>query len=150
MTGRFDYIKRRDAPPPEQPQRPPGLKHREAFCLMWYGCPCGHRERYWNSRDGVTPFGTLCPSCGEPSMQHIQWGLDTFAPDHKPVIGQRVWIDMSMPQAEAIARHRIAQARAAGRGVDESPEYLAKLAAAIYENGRQPALEVWGYAEHSA
>lgn len=58
-------------------------KFCEAFCLMWYACDCGHRERFWNSRDGITPFGTSCPSCGGV-MNHVQWPLDTLAPDHVP------------------------------------------------------------------
>lgn len=144
MTGRFDQMLRRTARPEAQEA---GHAHAEAFALMWYGCPCGHRERYWNSRDGVTPFMTLCPSCGRPSMQHVDWKLDTFAPNHKPAIGQRVWVDMTLPRAEAIAKHRIAQAKSVGREIADTPEYIARLAAAIHEGGAAPALEVWGYRE---
>lgn len=57
-------------------------EHAEAFCLMWYGCKCGHRERIWNSRDGVTPFGMGCPSCGG-SMSHVDWQKDILAPQHQ-------------------------------------------------------------------
>jgi hypothetical protein len=62
-------------------------QHKEAFALMWYACACGHRERFWNSRDGVTPFGGIeCPSCGEKGMSmtgglsHIRFDLDEHAP----------------------------------------------------------------------
>ena len=154
--GRYDYLGRRDHPlngsRNAAPRRaaPGAHKHREAFCLMWYGCPCGHRERFWNSRDGVTPFGTVCPSCGEPSMRHIQFELDTYEPEHQPAHGQRVWVDMTQHQAEAIARRRIAHAKSTGRQVDESPAYLQLLTANIYVDGFQPWLEVWGYRETPA
>ena len=28
-------------------------QHREAFCLMWYACECGHRERFWERRTAL-------------------------------------------------------------------------------------------------
>lgn len=103
MTGRFDKLLHAQRPTTAQ-----GHMHKEAFCLMWYGCrACGHRERIWNSRDGVTPFCTLCPSCNHPELQHVDWGLDIYAPSHTPAIGQRVWVSMTRERAEAIARRRI-------------------------------------------
>ena len=62
MTGRFDQLLRKAAP------KGNGHNHREAFCLMWYACPCGHAERYWNSRDGVTPFMIGCEAKGCKAM----------------------------------------------------------------------------------
>lgn len=84
--------------------------HAEAFNLMWYGCKCGHRERIWNSRDGVTPFGTACPSC-DGIMDHIDWRRDERAPQHKLRAGQRFWRDGTPDEAEAIMRRRIAAMR---------------------------------------
>lgn len=83
-----------------------GHKHGEAFMLMWYGCKCGHRERIWNSRDGVTPFGIGCPSCGEIA-NHINWGLDEYAPDYKPKHGQRFFRDGTVGEAVTIMERRI-------------------------------------------
>jgi hypothetical protein len=67
-------------------------QHKEAFALMWYACACGHRERFWNSRDGVTPFGGIqCPSCGEQGMSmtgglsHIRFDLDECVPESQAV-----------------------------------------------------------------
>lgn len=82
-------------------------QHKEAFALMWYACGCGHRERIWNSRDGVTPFGTLCPSCGQPNMKHVAWGQDERKPDHKLVKGQRYWRDGTADEAVAIIERRL-------------------------------------------
>lgn len=85
-----------------------GHVHGEAFCLMWYACKnCGHRERIWNSRDGVTPFGMGCPSCGGWDMLHVNFGLDQYAPEHKLHYGQRFWRDGTPDEAEAIMRERI-------------------------------------------
>lgn len=85
-----------------------GHSHGEAFMLMTYACGCGHRETIWNSRDGVTPFCLGCPSCGQLSLQHINWKRDVYAPDHKPHRGQRFFRDGTPDEAEAIMRRRIA------------------------------------------
>lgn len=84
-----------------------GHQHGEAFMLMTYACECGHREIIWNSRDGVTPFGSTCPSCGKPSLRHVDWQRDVYAPDHKLHRGQRFWRDGTPDEAEAIIRRRI-------------------------------------------
>lgn len=81
--------------------------HGEAFCLMWYACECGHRERIWNSRDGVTPFAMGCPSCGGASLRHVSWDLDKPAPDHKPHFGQGIWRDGTPDDAERFMTARL-------------------------------------------
>lgn len=80
----------------------------EAFMLMWYACDkCGHCERIWNSRDGITPFGSACPSCGSV-MNHVEWERDEYAPNHVLHQRQRFWRDGTPDEAEAIMRRRIA------------------------------------------
>lgn len=85
----------------------------EAYALMWYACPCGHRERIWNSRDGVTPFaGILCPSCGgkgleQRGLSHVDWQLDECRPDHKLVDGQRFFRNGTAVDAVAIIERRL-------------------------------------------
>lgn len=92
----------------EQRLTPRGHVHGEAFCLMWYECRgCGARERIWNSRDGVTPFGMGCTSCGGHDMLHANWATDEYAPQHKLHDGQRFWRDGTPDEAEAIMRRRI-------------------------------------------
>lgn len=92
-------------------------QHKEAFALMWYACPCGHRERIWNSRDGVTPFGGIpCPSCGgkgpeRRGLSHVDWNLDECSPDHKLADGQRFFRSGTPDEAEAIMRRRIEKTR---------------------------------------
>lgn len=122
-------------------------KHKEAFCLMWYGCPCGHRELMWNSRDGVTPFGTLCPSCDEPSLEHVWWNQDLCKPDHKPAPGQRVWVSMTQAEAARHAEARIASAKAQGDERERSKKVFEALVAHIYQDGEAPDLVVTGYRE---
>jgi hypothetical protein len=107
-------------------------QHGEAFCLMFYACPCGHRERMWNSRDGVTPFGGItCPSCGlgfgtpalpgRPSwgLSHVQFAADYPVPDHKPWPGQRFWRDGTPAEAVEIIERRIVKFAEAGRAIPE-------------------------------
>jgi ribosomal protein S27E len=88
-----------------------GHSHGEAFMLMTYACEaCGHRETIWNSRDGVTPFGCGCPSCGK-TLNHVEWQSDVYAPNHKLRPRQRFWRDGTPDEAEAIMRRRIDQMR---------------------------------------
>lgn len=82
-------------------------QHAEAFNLMTYACKCGHREVIWNSRDGVTPFGLNCPSCGSATLRHVDWQCDVYAPYHKLHRGQRFWRDGTPDEAEAIMKRRI-------------------------------------------
>jgi len=83
--------------------------HKEAFCLMYYACKgCGHFERIWNSRDGVTPFGVKCPSCEAGIMDHAYFGSDQYAPEHKLLPGQKFFRDGTNEEAEGIMRKRIA------------------------------------------
>lgn len=150
----------------DRPLTKHGHHHAEAFCLMWYACdgetkhervgesahyqrvlvksPCGHRELYWNSRDGVTPFGTSCPSCGG-SLLHTDFHLDRYAPDHKPHHGQRVWISMTRQRAEQIARERVAAALEHGHEI--TADRLPSLIDSIHHDGHAPDCQVWGYAE---
>lgn len=80
----------------------------EAFMLMWYGCNhCGHRELIWNSRDGITPFGMDCPSCGHTTLRHVHWDKDLRMPHHKLHRGQRFWRDGAPADAEAIMIRRL-------------------------------------------
>ena len=95
--------------------------HIEAFCLMEYRCDdCGFAETYWNSRDGVTPFGRRCPECSGMNMLHHDWRKDVRAPDHVPEPGQGVWVDMpeSLKRPLALARLRSAE----GTDFEVAPE----------------------------
>lgn len=100
-------------------------QHAEAFCLMNYACDCGHREVIWNSRDGVTPFGLACPSCGNSTLFHVEFKRDDRQPQHKPYPGQRYFRDGTPDEAVAFIEQRIAQFAAQGYPVpDEIKESL--------------------------
>lgn len=69
--------------------------HAEAFALMKYVSDDGtERELIWNSRDGVTPFTTTCIH-GDKTMTHVGWRNDVCNPDYVPLVGSRVWVDMT-------------------------------------------------------
>jgi hypothetical protein len=130
-------------------------KHKEAFALMWYACvgsrgnvTCGHAELFWNSRDGVTPFGGIrCPSCGSQGLQgglsHIHFHLDEHAPNHKPYPGQRIWRDGTNEEAAAILRRRFALF--AERGQTVPPDVREKMIAEIgqQESEFPPGWPMW-------
>lgn len=119
-----------------------GYKHAEAYCLMVYRCSsCGHLEVIWNTRDGVTPFGTSCPSCGLPTFCHSMLSLDWCVPEHRPHWGQRVWIDMTLDRATQLARRSLALSFADV----PPPKLLAEVAASIHHNGHAPDLAICGY-----
>lgn len=117
------------------------IDHREAFALMWYACPCGHRERIWNSRDGVTPFGgLLCTSCGGRGLEqrglvHVDWHLDECSPEHKLVEGQRFFRDGTADDAIRIIERRLASFARNGRVVPE------QIAAQLRRNAREQTNE---------
>jgi hypothetical protein len=121
-----------------------GHLHVEAFCLMWYACRCGHRERIWNSRDGVTPFAMLCPSCEQPNLQHVDWKLDQYAPQHKPAPGQRQWVDMTRERAERYVRGRLASMKSQGYTPEATFEQLVDQQ---FTHGVGPDLVVTGYVD---
>ena len=92
-----------------EPETKPAYRHAEAFCLMWYRCrSCNHIERFWNSRDGVTPFGTTCPKCNSSEMLHDRWNEDQCVPNHIPTHGQGIWIDIPPSLRVVAARARVA------------------------------------------
>lgn len=95
-------------------------KHKEAFALMWYRCDeCGHRERIWNSRDGVTPFGISCPSCGGHDLLHADWHFDDREPDYEAHAFQRFFRDGTADEAVAIIMQRIAHYAEVGNPVPD-------------------------------
>ena len=97
-------------------------KHREAYCLMIYRCEnCGHIERIWNSRDGVTPFGTACPSCAGNVMYHL-FGSDQCMPEHKLNKFQKFWRDGLPHEAERILRRRHALVQKTKYRIDKSED----------------------------
>ena len=97
-------------------------EHKEAFALMIYMCDvCGTKEVVWNSRDGVTPFGTNCPSCGRSYTHHF-FGADECAPNHKLHKYQKFWRDGTEAEARAILIRRCKDFRSQGYdmgGVDD-------------------------------
>jgi hypothetical protein len=94
----------------------PRYNHGEAFCLMWYACECGHRERAWNSRDGVTPFGLGCPSCGTLSLQHVMGAFhDERVVSYVPYRGQLIFRDGTPEEAVQIMTKRFASMRPSDR-----------------------------------
>ncbi len=110
-----------------KPGEKPLYKHKEAFALMWYGCRnCGHLERIWNSRDGVTPFGTGCPSCSG-ILKHVLWEQDDCKPNYRLNPGQRFWRDGTLAEATEILKRRAASS--------EMPSGVVAAAIAQIEKG---------------
>ena len=106
------------------PQQKGKYAHGEAFALMWYACPCGHRERIWNTRDGVTPFGgLLCASCGQAGLdgglQHVWFTADSCQPDHKLNDGQLFFRDGTAADAVSIIEKRFRIFASRGQAVPQ-------------------------------
>lgn len=121
-----------------------GYAHAEAFALMLYACQrCLHREVIWNSRDGVTPFCTACPTCGSPTLQHTQFAHDWCAPDHRPHAGQRVWVDMTKDRARQLVNALMTHPQY--RDQQWSKEQQEALVNSYYHDGTGPDLAICGY-----
>lgn len=127
----------------KEPDR--GHIHVEAFCLMRYRCDsCKFSEVYWNSRDGVTPFGRGCPRCKNSSMKHVDWNLDLYSPDHVPERGQGIWIDLPESLKRPLALARIESAKGTDFEVaPEEVENIVKTIIASFHKG-EPFLIRWG------
>lgn len=83
-----------------------GHLHGEAFMIMNYRCDrCSRTVTVWNSRDGVTPFIIDCRFCQEGSARHVNWQEDRYAPNHKPVPGELVFVDMTDARRRVRAEH---------------------------------------------
>jgi hypothetical protein len=95
-------------------RNPYGYAHPEAYMLMQYSSDDGEIcERLWNSRDGVTPFGTRSRDGVE--LRHVNWQDDQYRPYHAHTglrVGDRVFVDMDSEHAGEIARRRVAWMRA--------------------------------------
>lgn len=107
--------------------------YKESYSLMWYECDCGARLRAWNSRDGVTPFGVNCSSCGGV-MKHVDWNKDEKRYAHKPFPGQMVFRDLTREDAEVIARKNLA---ARDMKPEDHPSFEA-LVYSLFGDGKQP------------
>jgi hypothetical protein len=83
-------------------------RHPEAFCLMLYRCKAGHEEIIWNSRDGVTPFIVRCRTCNSEA-QHVDWHRDTRAVNHRPMPGDRIFVDLTESRSRALNRRLVAE-----------------------------------------
>ena len=81
----------------------------DAWKLMIYVCDaCQHKERIWNARPHVTPFGGIpCPDCAG-YMTHAFFGSDEIVRDHVPVAGALIFIDLPPELALIYARRLLA------------------------------------------
>lgn len=132
--------------PTDRPELLAPFKHREAFCLMSYACVCGHQERIWNSRDGVTPFGTVCPSCGQHTLRHENFNADKCKPDHKLHRGQRYWRSISMAEAAMLAVKQ-GEGYRINTGTQPTPGFVHGLFTEVWRAGEAPYLAIHGYEE---
>lgn len=84
-------------------ERPIGVVHGEAFQLMLYRSKDGRHERwFWNSRDGVTPFGTTVDGV---EMTHAMRGYPTTYSSALPKRAEFVWVDLT-PEAWVRTLHK--------------------------------------------
>lgn len=128
-------------------------QHREAFCLMKYRCQpdhhhqrpsCGHQEIVWNSRDGVTPFGGCCPSCGGTQWLHVDFAGDVYAPDHQLHRGQKFWRNGTLDEWRAAFAQLVAtwpEGWDADKPAGWRHAHVAQSAKEAFEK-RQPWLDV--------
>lgn len=121
-------------------------RHGEAFMLMKYQADDGSEsEIVWNSRDGVTPFVITLRSGKQ--ARHVEWRNDVYHPEHKPVPGDRIFVDLTMARAEELALANArryfedAELAAIARERWATPEEMAKeMAVEAFGDGHAPDL----------
>lgn len=119
----------------------PKYKHAEAFCLMRYESEDKTIvEWLWNSRDGVTPF-CIGARDGKTELRHTMRHMEC-RPDHKPQIGDRIFIDLTKDRARAIAEKRAAALPDLWKerypSAFEQEQALEEITESIYHNGESP------------
>lgn len=78
--------------------------HVEAFCHMLYRTDDGRvQEWIWNSRDGVTPFVI---SIEGRQASHVEWNRDRRDPFYVPMVGERIFVDLTEERAKEIAARK--------------------------------------------
>ena len=106
------------------------FNQKEAMCLMIYKCKvCQKEEVIWNSRPRVSPFSINCSNeeCNKTmgAMTHIDWELDTFAPNYRPRIGERIFVDYSREAVRLKAERTVSLYwdKSAGEGIPSLSDY---------------------------
>lgn len=115
-------------------------KHPETFYAMNYSTEDGSvNEIIWNARDGVTPYAV--PSPDGQLMKHLAWHLDQRVPYHRPAVGSRVFIDLTIEKARESRRlfveQRWEQLRERWATREEAVEDLARI---DFDDGHTPDL----------
>lgn len=107
--------------PNPQDQTKPHHDHGEAFMMLVYRCQAQHARQIWNSRDGVTPFGTQClqPGC-QHIAYHADWKQDRYEPAHQLLPGEWFFRDGTPDEARAIVQRRLQNAKGTPYERDES------------------------------
>jgi len=76
-------------------------KNPDAFRIIEYVCrDCKKVEQIWNSRDGGTPASVYCGSCKGIMLR--TGCSDQVDPDHKPIAGDRIIIDITPERSKEI------------------------------------------------
>ena len=94
-----------------------------------------HEEWIWNSRDGATPF-LIEARNGRSSMKHVEWHRDKYVPCYVPMVGERVFVDITPELAAQKARAVVEKTW------DESGS-LARYAGETKEKAIEAIAEAW-------
>ena len=130
----------------------------EAYMLMKYTSESGEVEWLWNSRDGVSPFGIMSKD-GKETLRHADWHEDVFVPNFVPPVGMRIFVDLTLERALAIARRRVSDHWDSGSSPMKDHPHLGPmgpvgaadaLASEMCRNGDQPTVEVVTEEIHAA
>lgn len=65
---------------------------KDGACIEWL----------WNSRDGVTPFCIMSRD-RKHEMTHVDWQFDIRIPHYVPLVGERIFVDMTYEAARSYA-----------------------------------------------
>lgn len=116
----------------------------EAFMIMQYTSDNGESDYIWNSRDGITPF-IIATRDGTSKMRHVNFHQDVYAPDHTPIVGDRIFVNTTMDVAKQYALEYVSEYWAhpeypMSAMFDNRDEAVTYFTHHLYGDGTQPDL----------
>lgn len=134
------------------PQPAHKVYYTKSYFLTYSCALCGQQDRVYNARDGLVSNYFVCHGCVE-GAQKLQPG-SVFAPDHVPVPGQRMWVDMTVLRAQALALRQLLYSskfeHLTPTTAMQDPEFIKDFQGrwtTLYGDGHSPDLIIQGYVE---
>jgi hypothetical protein len=108
--------------------------HSEAFCLILYRSSDGtQEEQVWNGRDSVAPSMIYARDAATPLQRADSPPAEYLGPDHRPKLGDRMFVDRSFAKLVALKQQLV-------KGAWDNPEFQRMVVASLVRKlGARPS-----------